>query len=91
VGIKKQIHCRALNYHKEHRYVGGVGEVTGILLRKGVLLIPNRQRKKAFEMRMELAAASDPEEIEKLTRSLRGLNLQRQQVENQQARIGTTT
>jgi hypothetical protein len=80
--IKKQIHCRALNYHKEHRYAGGIGEVTGTLLRKGLLLVPNRQRKKAYETRMELGAASDPEEIERLTRSLRGLNLQRLQVES---------
>jgi retron-type reverse transcriptase len=80
--IKKEIHKRGLRYHKEHRYAGGIGEVTGTVVRNGRLQVPNRQRKKAYETRVALDAATDSAEVEKLTNSLRGLNLQRQQIEN---------
>jgi hypothetical protein len=45
--IKQEIHRRGLRYHKERRYAGGTAEVTGILIRDGKLLVPNRQRKAA--------------------------------------------
>src|SRR5664279_1106357 len=81
--IRQQIHKRELHYHKEHRYTGGIGEVTGIVIRDGRLIIPNRQRKKAHEIRLAIDQAADKTEIAKLANSLRGLNVQRQQVENQ--------
>jgi len=79
--IRKQIHSRGLRYHKERRYTGGAGEVTGVLVKQGKLIVPNRQRKKAHDARMKLATAVDPTEAARLTSVLRGLNEQRKQVE----------
>ena len=84
--IKKQIHCRDLVAHKERRYPRGIGEVTGSLIKDGKTLVPNRQRKKAYETRMALASTEDPEEHIRLTAVLRGLDQQRKQVEGQGSR-----
>ena len=59
----------------------GIGEVTGSLIKNGQLLVPNRQLKKAYETRMALAAASEPDEVKRLIAILRGLDQQRKQVE----------
>ena len=79
--IRKQIHSRGLHYHKERHYTKRVSEVTGTLIRDGRTIVPNRQRKKAYDIRMKLVAAVDPAETAKLESSLRGLNEQRKQVE----------
>jgi len=79
--IKKQIHCRELLAHKERRYTGGAGEVTGAMIKEGKLMVPNRQRKKAYDTRMALAATEDPREAARLVSVLRGLNQQRRQIE----------
>ena len=81
--IRKQIHSRGLLYHKERHYTRGVGEVTGALIKDGRMIVPNRQRKKAYDTRMKLAATDDPAEAAKLASSLRGLNEQKKQVEGQ--------
>jgi hypothetical protein len=79
--VRKHIHSRGLHYHKEHRYTGGLGEVTGTLINRGRLRVPNRQRKKAFDTRTALANTTDPAEAAQLASVLRGLNEQRRQVE----------
>jgi hypothetical protein len=79
--IKKQIHRRGLKYHKERCYTRGVGEVTGSLIKNGKLLVPNRQLKKAYDTRIAMAAATDADEMQRLTTVLRGLGQQREQVE----------
>jgi hypothetical protein len=79
--IKQEIHKRGLRYHKERRYKGGPAEVTGILLKDGKTLVPNRQRRKAYEARMALADTEDAAEHARLTAVLRGLDQQRKQVE----------
>ena len=79
--IRKQIHSRGLTYHKERRYTGGIGEVTGTLINRGQLRVPNRQHKKAYDARVALVAATDPAEARHLYSMLRGLNQQRRQVE----------
>jgi hypothetical protein len=79
--IKKQIHRCGLKYHKERRYMRGVGEVTGSLIKEGQLLVPNRQLRKAYDTRMALGLAAEAEEIKRLTAVLRGLDQQRKQVE----------
>jgi hypothetical protein len=79
--IRKQIFSRGLRYHKERYYVGGTAEVTGTILRGGKMHVPNRQLKKAFDARMDLAVAVDSEQALKLTARLRGLGDQRRQVE----------
>jgi hypothetical protein len=84
--IKRQIHTHGLRYHKERRYRGKFAEVTGVIIRDGKLLVPNRQRKKAFDGRMRLAQLDDPAEIDLLARKLRGLDQQRKQVEGPTSR-----
>ena len=79
--IKKKIHSRGLAYHKERHYTAGVAEVTGNLLRDGKAMLPNRQRKKAYDVRMAMIASKDPAEVQSLTAKLRGLNVQRRQIE----------
>jgi hypothetical protein len=79
--IRKQVHSRGLCYHKERRYTGDIGEVTGTLINRGRLHVPNRQRKKAYDTRVAIVAATDPGEVGRLTSVLRGLNEQRRQVE----------
>jgi hypothetical protein len=79
--IRKQIHSRGLLYHKERHYPRGVGEVTGTLIKDGRMSVPNRQRKKAYDTRMSLAATVDSAQAAKLASTLRGLNEQRRHVE----------
>ncbi|MBW4092463.1 MAG: RNA-directed DNA polymerase [Proteobacteria bacterium] len=79
--IKQQVHSRDLIAHKERRYTGGIGEVTGALIKDGKLQVPNRQLKKTYKTRMALAATNDPAEIVRLSSVLRGLNQQRTQIE----------
>jgi hypothetical protein len=79
--VRKQIHSRGLHYHKEKHFTRGVAEVTGTLIKDGRMVVPNRQRKKAHDTRMELAVATDPAELAQLASRLRGLNEQRHQVE----------
>lgn len=79
--IKQEIHRRGLIHHKERRYTGGIGEVTGGIVRDGKVVVPNRQRKKAHDIRMQLATATDPAETLRLISVLRGLDTQRRQME----------
>jgi hypothetical protein len=84
--IKKEIYRRGLRYHKERSYAGKTAEVTGVLIREGKLLVPNRQRKKAYDLRAKLAQTEDPMQVMKLAAVLGGLNQQRKQVEGQSSR-----
>jgi hypothetical protein len=79
--IRKQIYSRGLRYHKERHYHGDFAEVTGIVLRDGKMTVPNRQLKKAFDTRQLIEATSSEEEVAALTSRLRGLVVQRRQVE----------
>ncbi len=79
--VRKQIHSRGLHYHKEKHFTQGVAEVTGTLIKDGRMVVPNRQRKKAYDTRMKLAATTDPAEMAQLMSRLRGLGEQRRQVE----------
>lgn len=66
---------------KSSVYTGRIDEVTGVVIKDGKTLVPNRQRKKACEARMALASTEDPEGYARLTAVLRGLDQQRKQVE----------
>ena len=79
--IKQEIRRRGLIYHKERRYTGGIGEVTGGVVRDGKVVVPNRQRKKAYDIRTQLFATADPTEALRLASVLRGLDTQRRQIE----------
>lgn len=79
--IRQRIHCRGLRYHKERRFTGGFGEVTGVVLRDGKTILPNRQRKRAHEIAVQIRDVPDGKEREGLQRRLSGLRAQRRQVE----------
>jgi hypothetical protein len=78
--VRKRIHARGLEYHKERHFIGGIGEVTGVLIRNGRLTLPNRQRKKVHTVRTELRATVDPERFAALNATLRGLMTQQRQI-----------
>ncbi len=82
--VQKQIHSRGLKYHKERNFKGGIAEVTGVLLRDGKTLIPNRQHLKAHLLRAELRQSVDPKRTLTIAQSLIGLQSQRKQIESNQ-------
>ncbi len=80
--IRQQVHSRGLGYHKERHFHGGKGEVTGVFIRNGQVLLPNRQRKKVYDLRSALREATDPIEVDSLRRKLQGLLTQQKQIQN---------
>ena len=79
--IRQQVHSRGLNYHKERHYPDGTGEVTGVIVRDGTTVLPNRQRKKVYELRALLRKTADLEEAALIGRQILGLTTQQKQVE----------
>ncbi len=79
--IQQQIHSHGLRYHKQNSFNGGVAEVTGVLLRDGRAMIPNRQHHKAHLLRVQLRETTDLKEVDALTKRLDGLKSQRTQIE----------
>jgi retron-type reverse transcriptase len=79
--VRQTIHRQGLRYHKERRFTGGFGEVTGVVLRDGKTILPNRQRKRAHEISSQIQLLPEGEEKATLQRRLIGLNAQRKQVE----------
>lgn len=80
--IQKQIHSRGLKYHKERHFLGGTAEVTGVVLRNGKTLLPNRQHLKAYLARQALLEAKDPDSKAAIAQTLAGLRSQRKQIES---------
>ena len=80
--IKKIMHRYGHRYqrHKEHALVDSVAEITGVIVSKRSLLLPNRQYKKIHDLRNELALSQLPEHTEALMRRLRGREVQAQQI-----------
>jgi hypothetical protein len=79
--IRQKIYGHGLRYHKERRFTGGFAEVTGVVLRDGQTVLPNRQRKRAFDLGHQIRGLPDGEEKQILERQLTGLRAQRRQVE----------
>ena len=79
--IRQQIHSRGLKYHKERHYCGGVGEVTGVVVRDGKTVLPNRQRKKVYDLRASLRNTQDPDQISAIQQKISGMVSQQKQVE----------
>ncbi len=79
--IRKKIHGSGLRYHKERRFTRGFAEVTGVVLRDGRTVLPNRQHKRAYETATQIRALPEGEERQGLQRKLTGLRAQRRQVE----------
>jgi hypothetical protein len=89
--IRQKIHGHGLRYHKERRFTGGFGEVTGVVLRDGKTILPNRQHKRAYELANQIQLLPDGEEKLGLQRKLFGLRAQRRQVEANTCIYGQTT
>jgi len=78
--VKKVLHAAGLRYHKEKEFVDRPGDVTGVILRDGKLLLPNRQHLKIREAKSELGAAREEMAVRKAVGRLRGLVGQRIQL-----------
>lgn len=79
--IKQQIHRCGLRYHKEKHYAQGTArEVTGVIIRNGKIMPPNRQYLKMYQLHQQIQRESDPEEQVKLHQQLQGLESQVQQI-----------
>jgi hypothetical protein len=62
--IKQLIYKNGLRYHKEMTYVDGVKEITGVVIRNGKLLPPNRSQKTAHQVRTEIKRGTgDPKQL----------------------------
>ena len=79
--IRQQVHSRELVYHKERHFTRGIGEVTGVVVRDNSICLPNRQRKKLYDLKSAIIAAEDATTAATLTRSIIGLASQQKQVE----------
>lgn len=79
--IRQQIDSRGLKYHKERHFRGGVGEVTGVIVRDNTIVLPNRQRKKVYNLKCDLRSASNTADAAAIQRRLFGMIAQQKQVE----------
>ncbi|WP_353930869.1 reverse transcriptase family protein [Okeanomitos corallinicola TIOX110] len=83
--IKKKFHGYGLlsNDTKEKDYRGKKSsEVTGVIIKKGILKLPNRQHKKMYEIRKEICAEPDIHKRNKLQEQLKGLRSNERQIKN---------
>jgi hypothetical protein len=78
--IKRAIHAGGLRYHKEKRAVDRRAEVTGVVIRGGKLLPPNRQWRKLRDAKREFHREHRPERSKRLMGRLAGLNGQVAQI-----------
>jgi hypothetical protein len=78
--IKRAIHAGGLRYHKEKRAVDRRAEVTGVVIRDGELLPPNRQRRKLRNLKREIDRELHPERNKSLMGRLAGMNGQMEQI-----------
>lgn len=76
--IKKIIFRAGLRYHKEKRFVDGPAEITGVIVDKGRLSVPFRQRRKVRKLRELLRLGNDRSAEAK---TLAGLKAQMMQIE----------
>jgi retron-type reverse transcriptase len=79
--IRQQVHSRGLKYHKERHYRGGMGEVTGVIVRDQKTVLPNRQRKKVYDLRAALRDTQNADNAEAIQRKILGMTTQQKQVE----------
>lgn len=78
--IKQTIHRSGLRYHKERSYVDVPAEVTGVIVHKGRLVVPNRQLLKRHRTSRSLQVASTECERKALIGRLKGLDGQAAQI-----------
>lgn len=79
--IKQEIRKYGLDYHKEKYYSPKhIPEVTGVMIKNGVMIPPNRHYKKMKELRRQISLEKNPETKLKLTKKLQGSQAQVNQV-----------
>lgn len=78
--VKREIHRAGLRYHKEKLYRHGLSEITGVIVRNGKLVAPNRTHLKLFELREELAKEKNSANKVVLTRKIKSVQSQARQV-----------
>ena len=78
--IKQAIYAGGLCYHKEKRAVDRRAEVTGVVIRNGQLLVPNRQRVELQNLKHIKDRERRPEANKSLLGRLAGLNGQVAQI-----------
>lgn len=79
--IKQQIHRCGLHYHKEKHYAAGTArEVTGVIIRDGKIIPPNRRYLKMYQLHQQIQRESDPEKQVKLHQQLQGSEAQVRQI-----------
>ena len=80
--VRKEIYKHGLRYHKERSFNKGFAEVTGVVLRDGRAVVPNRQRLRAHKLRIDLKATAVGSDIlVKMQRQITGLQAQQRQIE----------
>ena len=72
--IKEAIHGAGLRYHKEKRAVDRPAEITGVIVRDGELVVPNRQRLKLRSLEQAKNKRPDAAELKVLTGKMSGMS-----------------
>jgi hypothetical protein len=78
--VKQELHAAGLRYHKEKGFIDCPADVTGVILRDGRLLLPNRQHLKIRTTKSELGAVCEEIAKQAVFGRLRGLTGQRTQI-----------
>ena len=86
--IKKALFNAGHQYSqsKERRIVDASAEITGVVVRDGCLLLPNRQHREIKRVQSERAIASSRSDMTKLDQQLRGRLSQAKQIEGRSAK-----
>jgi len=74
--VRQVIYSTGLRYHKEKSFIDKPAEVTGVVLREGQLLMPNRQHRKRWLANKELRVEKNEKTRAKLKKRIKGLNAQ---------------
>jgi hypothetical protein len=79
--LKKEIHASGLRYHKEKCYIDSLPEITGVILDPRGMRPPNRQLRKARDVRQRISQRSGHDRNDKrLISTLYGLRGQLNQI-----------
>jgi hypothetical protein len=79
--VRRMIHRTGLRYHKLKHYVDKPAEVTGVIVRDGLVVVPNRQRLKQRQLALTLQSAGSDDA--RLRGRLTGITGQIRQIDRQ--------
>lgn len=77
--VRRMIHRRGLRYHKLKHYVDQPAEITGVIVRDGRVVVPNRQRLKEKQLTTAIQRSGDVDE--RLRGRLTGITGQIRQID----------